>query len=127
MTALSGSGGLDCVISLGTAQVVTLTSCCASCLFVCESLQFLIVIQLLHESSALVVITMVVIHCTQPVVSFSAQQESRAWTIKAGMTAPQAAGVIHTDFERGFIRAETVSEGAYYSRHCLAASLRVEG
>jgi GTP-binding protein YchF len=35
-------------------------------------------------------------------------QEARAWTIVAGMTAPQAAGVIHTDFERGFIRAETV-------------------
>jgi GTP-binding protein YchF len=37
------------------------------------------------------------------------EQETRAWTIKAGMTAPQAAGVIHTDFERGFIRAETVA------------------
>lgn len=36
-------------------------------------------------------------------------KESRAWTIRAGMTAPQAAGVIHSDFERGFIRAETVA------------------
>lgn len=36
-------------------------------------------------------------------------KETRAWTIKKGMTAPQAAGVIHSDFERGFIRAETVS------------------
>ncbi len=36
-------------------------------------------------------------------------QETRAWTIFAGMKAPQAAGVIHTDFERGFIRAETIS------------------
>ncbi|ACB50486.1 GTP-dependent translation factor [Crocosphaera subtropica ATCC 51142] len=36
-------------------------------------------------------------------------QETRAWTILAGMKAPQAAGVIHTDFERGFIRAETIS------------------
>ena len=36
-------------------------------------------------------------------------QETRAWTILAGMKAPQAAGVIHTDFEKGFIRAETVS------------------
>ncbi|MEO0867010.1 MAG: redox-regulated ATPase YchF [Cyanobacteria bacterium J06642_11] len=36
-------------------------------------------------------------------------QESRAWTITAGMSAPQAAGVIHTDFERGFIRAETIA------------------
>jgi ribosome-binding ATPase len=37
------------------------------------------------------------------------ETETRAWTIVSGMTAPQAAGVIHTDFERGFIRAETVS------------------
>jgi ribosome-binding ATPase len=36
-------------------------------------------------------------------------KESRAWTIKKGATAPQAAGVIHTDFERGFIKAEVVS------------------
>jgi ribosome-binding ATPase len=36
-------------------------------------------------------------------------KEVRAWTVKKGATAPQAAGVIHTDFERGFIRAETVS------------------
>ncbi|MDJ0574652.1 MAG: redox-regulated ATPase YchF [Xenococcaceae cyanobacterium MO_234.B1] len=37
------------------------------------------------------------------------ETETRAWTIVAGMKAPQAAGVIHTDFERGFIRAETVT------------------
>jgi hypothetical protein len=36
-------------------------------------------------------------------------KESRAWTIRRGATAPQAAGVIHTDFERGFIKAEVVS------------------
>ena len=36
-------------------------------------------------------------------------KESRAWTITRGTRAPQAAGVIHTDFERGFIRAETIS------------------
>lgn len=36
-------------------------------------------------------------------------KETRAWTINAGMLAPQAAGVIHSDFERGFIRAETVA------------------
>ncbi|NLP39966.1 MAG: redox-regulated ATPase YchF, partial [Corynebacterium pollutisoli] len=36
-------------------------------------------------------------------------KESRAWTIRKGDTAPQAAGVIHTDFERGFIKAEIVS------------------
>lgn len=37
------------------------------------------------------------------------EQELRAWTIHQGDTAPVAAGVIHTDFQRGFIRAETVS------------------
>ncbi|KGF72310.1 GTP-binding protein [Neosynechococcus sphagnicola sy1] len=36
-------------------------------------------------------------------------KETRAWTIQAGMLAPEAAGVIHSDFERGFIRAETVA------------------
>ena len=36
------------------------------------------------------------------------EKEVRAWTIKKGMTAPQAAGVIHTDFEKGFIRAEVM-------------------
>jgi ribosome-binding ATPase YchF (GTP1/OBG family) len=36
-------------------------------------------------------------------------QEVRAWTVKIGATAPQAAGVIHTDFEKGFIRAEIIS------------------
>ena len=39
----------------------------------------------------------------------SGPTETRAWTIKQGMSAPQAAGVIHTDFEKGFIRAETIS------------------
>jgi ribosome-binding ATPase YchF (GTP1/OBG family) len=37
------------------------------------------------------------------------EKEARAWTIDAGMKAPQAAGVIHSDFERTFIRAETVA------------------
>ncbi len=37
------------------------------------------------------------------------EKEVRAWTITKGMTAPQAAGVIHTDFEKGFIRAEVIS------------------
>ena len=36
-------------------------------------------------------------------------KEVRAWTIHVGDTAPQAAGVIHTDFERGFIRAQTIA------------------
>lgn len=40
-------------------------------------------------------------------------QEVRAWTFKQGMTAPQCAGIIHTDFERGFIRAEVTSYDDY--------------
>ena len=36
-------------------------------------------------------------------------KEARAWTIRFGLKAPGAAGVIHTDFERGFIRAETIA------------------
>src|SRR5699024_12839712 len=36
------------------------------------------------------------------------EQEVRAWTCREGIKAPEAAGIIHTDFERGFIRAETV-------------------
>ncbi|GBG86233.1 hypothetical protein CBR_g41138 [Chara braunii] len=49
------------------------------------------------------------------------EKETRAWTIHAGMTAPQAAGVIHSDFERGFIRAETVA----YDDFIQAGSLNV--
>lgn len=41
------------------------------------------------------------------------EKEVRAWTIKTGMTAPQAAGVIHTDFEKGFIRAEVMKYDDY--------------
>jgi len=40
-------------------------------------------------------------------------KEVRAWTICVGSTAPQAAGVIHTDFEKGFIRAEVISYENY--------------
>ena len=40
-------------------------------------------------------------------------KEARAWTVEAGARAPQAAGVIHTDFERGFIRAETIAYDDY--------------
>ena len=42
--------------------------------------------------------------------------ETRAWTINRGWRAPQAAGVIHGDFERGFIRAETVSYHEFVER-----------
>ncbi|GGI17070.1 MULTISPECIES: redox-regulated ATPase YchF [Gottfriedia] len=59
-------------------------------------------------------------------------QEVRAWTFKKGMKAPQCAGVIHTDFERGFIRAETVSyeDLATYGSMPLAkeaGKVRLEG
>ena len=40
-------------------------------------------------------------------------KEVRAWTVRKGSTAPQAAGVIHTDFERGFIRAEVIGYNDY--------------
>ena len=58
--------------------------------------------------------------------------EVRAWTIHKGWKAPQAAGVIHTDFERGFIRAEVISYADYMSHESEAACradgvLRVEG
>jgi GTP-binding protein YchF len=44
-------------------------------------------------------------------------KEARAWTIETGTRAPQAAGVIHTDFEKGFIRAETVAYNDYVAHH----------
>ena len=40
-------------------------------------------------------------------------KEARAWTVRAGASAPQAAGVIHTDFERGFIKAEVIGYDDY--------------
>jgi ribosome-binding ATPase YchF (GTP1/OBG family) len=40
-------------------------------------------------------------------------KEARAWTVPAGAKAPQAAGAIHTDFEKGFIRAETIAYADY--------------
>ncbi|XP_020974684.1 uncharacterized protein LOC107630622 isoform X6 [Arachis ipaensis] len=54
----------------------------------------------------------------------SGEKETKAWTILAGMTAPQAAGVIHSDFEKGFIRAETVSiKDVAYDDFVAAGSL----
>ncbi|WIG56098.1 MAG: GTP-binding and nucleic acid-binding protein YchF [Rhodanobacteraceae bacterium] len=60
------------------------------------------------------------------------EKEVRAWTVKRGATAPQAAGVIHTDFEKGFIRAETVSFDDYVKFRGEAGArdagrLRLEG
>jgi hypothetical protein len=59
-------------------------------------------------------------------------KEVRAWTIPIGATAPQAAGVIHTDFEKGFIRAETIAYEDYVtfgseSKVKEAGKMRVEG
>ncbi|HSD53010.1 MAG TPA: redox-regulated ATPase YchF [Burkholderiales bacterium] len=59
-------------------------------------------------------------------------KEVRAWTVQVGATAPQAAGVIHTDFERGFIRAEVIPFGAYVANKGEvgakeAGKMRVEG
>ncbi|MDC6364586.1 MULTISPECIES: redox-regulated ATPase YchF [Flavobacteriaceae] len=59
-------------------------------------------------------------------------KEVRAWTIPVGATAPQAAGVIHTDFEKGFIRAEVISYNDYVqhgseSKVKEAGRIRVEG
>ena len=45
------------------------------------------------------------------------EKEARAWTVKAGATAPEAAAVIHTDFAKGFIRAEVVSYPDYITHH----------
>ena len=62
----------------------------------------------------------------------SGETETRAWTIPAGAKAPQAAGVIHSDFERGFIKAETASYEDYVAlggeKGCRdAGKLRQEG
>ncbi len=59
-------------------------------------------------------------------------KEVRAWTVRCGSTAPQAAGVIHTDFERGFIRAEVISFADYIAGKGEAGArdagkLRLEG
>ena len=58
--------------------------------------------------------------------------ETRAWTIKRGSTAPQAAGVIHTDFEKNFIRAEAIQwdkllEVGSWSEAAAKGLLRTEG
>ena len=59
-------------------------------------------------------------------------KETRAWTITRGTRGPAAAGVIHTDFEKGFIRAETISYGDYVSLNGEqgakdAGKMRLEG
>ncbi len=56
----------------------------------------------------------------------SGPKEAHAWTMRRGITAPQAAGIIHTDFERGFIRAEVVSY-ADYTKYNGEAGARENG
>jgi GTP-binding protein YchF len=60
------------------------------------------------------------------------EKEVRAWTVRVGATAPQAAGVIHTDFEKGFIRAEVIAYSDYIANKGEqgakeAGKLRLEG
>src|SRR5699024_9368284 len=60
------------------------------------------------------------------------EQEVRAWTFRKGIKAPQAAGIIHTDFEKGFIRAETVSYDDLFEAGSMAEArekgkIRLEG
>jgi ribosome-binding ATPase YchF (GTP1/OBG family) len=60
------------------------------------------------------------------------EKETRAWTIRAGDKAPQAAGVIHSDFEKSFISAEVVSyedlvEAGSFARARELAKVRTEG
>jgi hypothetical protein len=60
------------------------------------------------------------------------EKEVRAWTVRKGSTAPQAAGVIHSDFEKGFIRAETIAYDDYVqlggeARCKEAGRMRLEG
>ncbi|WP_144561046.1 DUF933 domain-containing protein, partial [Bacillus paralicheniformis] len=60
------------------------------------------------------------------------EQEVRAWTFKKGMKAPECAGIIHTDFERGFIRAETVAYDDLLEAKSMASAkeagkVRLEG
>ncbi|MER2529098.1 MAG: redox-regulated ATPase YchF [Candidatus Competibacter denitrificans] len=52
-------------------------------------------------------------------------KEVRAWTVRTGSTAPQAAGVIHTDFERGFIRAEVIAYADYIAHNGEAGAREV--
>ncbi|MCR5481837.1 MAG: DUF933 domain-containing protein, partial [Clostridia bacterium] len=55
------------------------------------------------------------------------EDECRAWTIKRGTKAPQAAGKIHTDFERGFIRAETIAYDSFIEVGGSMAAAREKG
>jgi ribosome-binding ATPase len=78
-----------------------------------------------------------VIHATYDLLGLqtyftAGEKEVRAWTVRKGSTAPQAAGVIHTDFEKGFIRAEVIAYEDYVrlggeTRAKEAGKMRLEG
>jgi ribosome-binding ATPase YchF (GTP1/OBG family) len=78
-----------------------------------------------------------VIHATYDLLGLltyftTGKDEVRAWTVRKGSTAPQAAGAIHTDFEKGFIRAEVIAYDDYVrlngeARAKEAGKMRLEG
>ena len=86
----------------------------------------------LHESGVTRLIR-ATYHLLSLITYFTAgEKEVSAWTITRGMIAPQAAGVIHTDFEKGFIKAEVISYDDYVTYGSEAAcrdagKLRIEG
>jgi hypothetical protein len=86
----------------------------------------------LHEPGASVLIRTAYKLLNQQTYFTAGVKEVRAWTINIGDTAPQAAGVIHTDFEKGFIRAEVIAYDDYvkYGSEAKvkeAGKMRVEG
>eukprot|EP01034_Spumella_vulgaris_P031941 gene31941-39461_t len=83
----------------------------------------------LHPAGALV---MGILNVTPDSFSDVGPQEARAWTVHTGATAPEAAGEIHSDFQKGFIRAETIAYDDYVAlggeaRAREAGKLRAEG
>ena len=86
----------------------------------------------LHEPGASVLIRAAYKLLNQQTYFTAGVKEVRAWTINVGDTAPQAAGVIHTDFEKGFIRAEVIAYDDYVTfgteaKVKEAGKLKVEG
>ncbi len=86
----------------------------------------------LKEAGASVLIRAAYKLLNQQTYFTAGEKEVRAWTINVGYTAPQSAGVIHTDFEKGFIRAEVISYDDYVNygselKVKEAGKMRVEG
>ena len=79
--------------------------------------------QIIHESNSMLALN--TYYTVGP-------EEARAWPFPLGMTAPKAAGIIHSDFERGFIKAETISYAEFVAHHGEAGAkeagkMRLEG